>query len=110
MHPSRSARRQANSEVQGSQEEDRHSAAEGEVEAIDAVEEASGQAEGDTDFRSPDAGVPRVSLDYFFLGDYETLKTSKSAATMTNKHLHGLVGNRCVKVIDAHLRHNGDTG
>ena len=67
VHPSRSARRQASQEGQGSQEEGRQGAAEDELGAIDAVGDSREQAkaEGDTDFRSPEAGVPRVSLDYF---------------------------------------------
>ena len=36
---------------------------------------------------SHDQKVPRVTLDYFFLGDHKTVKSTKSAAKMTTKQL-----------------------
>ena len=81
VHPSVSLRRQAESnkeEVQGAEKE-------AEVlpcESVNSVgkdpEEEAGGSEGGSGPRAPDIHTPKVSLDYFFLGDYATLKRSSN--------------------------------
>ena len=49
---------------------------------------------GDAGFRSPAEGVPRISFDYFFLGDRQPIRATKSPGKMTNKELRALTACR----------------
>ena len=58
------------------------------IQALNGVSEGEEeQPNGGTDLRPPIGKTPRVSLDYFFLGDSKPIQATKSAAKMTTKQL-----------------------
>ena len=50
-------------------------------------EATEGDTEDDTEPRSSTDATPRISFDYFFLGDHHPIRSTKAAAKMTNKQL-----------------------